>query len=275
MLSLYKEKINQFIPIGAGFLLAISILFLHFTAGEKLVSGDIVIGIPDDAGGLVVNYLAGEKQSSVKKHEMFGAYSFKDCCTSTAEWALSGEMLHMAVVCPDAAERLILSDSRYEVWGPVAANTDVLVLRPGVKPKKIGITQNRWYQKEIVEDYFGAQCETAPMLSTALPYAYEKGYVDGVVVDITNGIHLRGDFLPGKIQGEDTVTYVLVVRKNMVNMPEVQELLVLWQDAVKELEAFDRLEYAISFYLESSERKDAYLWEKMEVTYLPPVKKAK
>ena len=51
------------------------------------------------------------------------------------------------------------------------------------------------------------------MLPASLPYAYERGIVDGVVVDFLKGSSLAGERIPLAGSEGDQATYVLVVRK--------------------------------------------------------------
>ena len=132
------------------------------TSAGKRDPSRSVIGIPDDTGGLIVHHLLRQQglpfEASVAPFE---AYAVKDCCASTAEWALSGNLLDLAVICPDAAERLVQKDSRFRIVGPCLFNSEVLVLRPGSEPKRLGIAQRRDRQRELLKPFCSASCAAA------------------------------------------------------------------------------------------------------------------
>jgi hypothetical protein len=271
MQTSFKEKVKAFSLIGAAILISV-LLFLLYIGYEEKVEDGIVIGVPDDSGGLLFSYLMHNKQVSIKIQQDFSTYPLRDCCSSAAEWALSSERLHMAVICPEAAKRLVEYDPRYTVLGPILLNSDIIVLREGSVPKKIGITHNRWYQEKIVEYNFGAHCEAIPMLASALPYAYHKDEIDGVVVDITKGLYLEGQYLQGTLDEQDLVTYVLVARKDLLETAEVKRMLQYLEEAVEELTDISHLQSALTnFDANFSTGKEGSVWERMNIKLKTPV----
>lgn len=204
--------------------------------------GKVKIGAPDDTGGMLIHYLVNEKgYDGAAVQQDFELYPVKDCCSSTAQWALSSNQYDIAVMCPDAAESLLEKDSRFEIVGPCLVNSDIVVVKPGLTPKKIGVAQNRTHQTQIVADIFGESCATSPMLPAAVPYAYEKNAVDGVVVDALRGFTMTGDKLPAADGDAGHITYVLVVNKDFKDDPRYQQFLILFQQSVQELNTPDIL----------------------------------
>lgn len=215
-------------------LLLMGEIFLFAGCGKEEREGYLSIGMPDGAGSIIVEYLAKEKVDFLKSEMEFALYPIKDCCSSTSTWALSSREVDMAIICPDAAEELVKKDARYVVYGPVLANSDVFLIRKNVEIKSIGYTQNRWYQKKLIEQKFkGAR--PVPMLSASLPYALEKKAVDGIIVDISNCFEFSGDLVPVYTKGQDVVTYVLVVNREVVNRPSFKRLMQAWKEAAAEL----------------------------------------
>lgn len=268
-----RKKLKNAVGTLVALLISATFLWMHFHYEADMAEGSLIIGVPDDAGGLVVDYLVKEKDFTVQQEDMFGIHTIRDCCSSTAEWALSGNRLHMAIICPDAAARLIEKDPRYRIIGPVLANSDMLVKHPTANVEKIGITQNRWYQKEIVEHHFGESADAAPMLPAALPYAYEMGEVQGIIVDITQGLYLPGDHLPG-YRDKERITYVLIAREGILDSSEAQYFLQLWQESMEELKDIDVLQDAIDHYSDGETTgKEAEQWMNLGMKLMNPMEK--
>lgn len=262
-----KPKKSKVINQMTVALLIITGLVVWFLPHEK-ISTQINIGIPFDSAGIVIQYFLDEKGFNAKIQPVFSTYSIKDCCTSTAEWALSGDRLDMALLCPDAADRLIERDNRYQIIGPVMINSDIIVVHPGIEPQTVGITQNRWYQKELIESAFGPDCRAVPMLSGALPYAYQDNKVDAVVMDIEKALLLKGDYLSTHHDGNDIVTYVLVVRKSFIEDERYKQFLQAFNESVKELTDPVILQKALENYSNyPCEGKEAEKWLKLKVHY--------
>lgn len=172
----------------------------------------IRIAAPDDFGGLLSHYLMQEKKllCITMTTELF---PLMDCCSTTAEWAMSSNRVDVAWLCPDAASTLIEKDKRFEILGPALINSQILVIRQDNTPRRIAYSHKRAYQKALIRHRFGPYCEAIPVMPAALPYLYEKGNVDGVIIDVLKGLVLKGNYLPLSGNGAEVTTYVLVIRK--------------------------------------------------------------
>lgn len=233
-------------------------------------NGKVKIGAPDDTGGMIIHYLVNEKgyDGAEVQHD-FELYPVKDCCSSTAQWSLSTNQYDIAVMCPDAAETLLEKDPRFEIVSPCLLNSDIVVVKSGLTPQKIGIAQNRTHQIQIVADIFGASCATAQMLPASIPYAYEKNAVDGVVVDALRGITMTGDRLPATNRGSDHITYVLVVNKGFKDDPRYQQFLDLFQESVEELNTPDILLKEIWKYKNIDfSREEVNQWNRLGIKHV-------
>ncbi len=212
-------------------------------------NGKVKIGAPDDTGGMILHYLVNEKgYRGAEVKGSFELYQVKDCCASTSQWALSTNLYDLAVMCPDAAASLLEKDRRFEVVGPVLVNSDIVVVRSGIEPKKIGISQNRSHQEQITTGVFGPGVAAVSMLPSAIPYAYEKKAVDGVVVDALRGFTMAGEKIPAPAAAGGHVTYVLVVNKSFKEDPRYHEFIRLFQAAAEELNNPDVLVEEIKKY---------------------------
>ena len=233
-------------------------------------NGKIRIGAPDDTGGMIIHYLVHEKgYGDAEVRHDFELYPVKDCCSSTSQWALSSNQYDLAVMCPDAAESLLEKDGRFEIVSPFLMNSDIVVVKPGLSPQKIGISQNRNHQAQIVASLFSRDCATAPMLPAAIPYAYEKNAVDGVVVDALRGFTMTGDKLPAAAGEAGHITYVLVVNKGFKEDARYQEFLRLFEESVKELNQPDILREEIRKYkgIDFS-REEVNQWNRLGIKHV-------
>ena len=202
---------------------------------EHAASPEVRIAVPDDSGGLIVHYILKEKKlGAITALCSIESIPVRDCCAAVFESAIASSAVDAAVMCPDAAARLIERDPRFEIAGPCVLNSDVVVCRAGSDPKRIGVAQRRKFQAEWVNGLFGPGCAVEPMIPAALPYAYEKRAVDGVVIDAIKAEPLEG-LRVGVRKGGDTVTYVLAVAGKFKASPLYAQLLDAWARAVAEL----------------------------------------
>jgi hypothetical protein len=244
-----------------------SLLFLISCAP---VSGEtqpvIRIGIPDGAAGIFARYAMARMGDSV-----VAITPIHDCCSNTAEWALSGDDVDAAILCPDAARSLLEKDSRYVIIGPCVANSDVIVVRGEDKTGKIGIAQNHIYQAEFVKSLFGTKYEVTFLMPSALPYAYERGLIDGVVIDVSPSGQLTGQTLSTRNDSSDVVTYVLAVRQDLQNTPEFTRFIRDFSEAATELTNPVILQSAIKNYGDYPVKgKETEQWIKMGVRLIAP-----
>ncbi len=247
-------------------------LIVLCAAGEQARSKKIKIGVPDDSAGLLIHYIIHEKQfQGAEVVRQFEMYPIRDCCTTTSEWALSTDALDMAVMCPDAARILLEKDPRYKILGPCLLNSDMIVTKPGIRPKKIAVTRKRGYQEKLVRERFGADTAAIPMLSSAIPFAYEKNAVNGAVIDVLKGLRLDGEKHSVSDGFSDVVTYMLVIRKSFAENPLFNEFMKVYKQSVEELEYPDVLQQALRQYKNRSFSKyEIMQWKQMRVKFVFP-----
>jgi hypothetical protein len=231
------------------------------------------IGAPDDSGGLIVHCIMKDMGFPDAEVSDGGvqAYTMKDCCSNTTEWAFGSDLLDVAVMCPDSAERLIEKDSRFEIIGPGVLNSDVLVVRPGGLPRKIGISRKRGRQAEMVRRILGDGCDTVQMLPASLPFAFDRGVVDGVVVDILKALRLGGERIAASKDGADLVTYVVVAQRKFTSTELYARFMKSYERAVSELNEPGTLARALKEWrgIQWTNREEAE-WKRMKVKYVYP-----
>ncbi len=257
-----------FAAIAAAALLLLA-AFSAFPQREEN-NGKVKIGAPDDTGGMIIHYLVNDKGYGDAETQCdFEMYSVKDCCASTSQWALSTNQYDLAVMCPDAAASLLEKDGRFEIVSPCLVNSDIVVVRPGVIPQKIGVAQNRSHQEQIAAGVFGPDVATAPMLPAAIPYAYEKKAVDGVVVDALRGFTMAGEKKPAPAGSSGHVTYVLVVNKGFKDDLRYSEFITLFQASVEDLNNPDVLIEEIRKYKNIDfTREEVEQWNRLGIRHV-------
>lgn len=202
----HVERMRWF---SKGFVLLVVVCLLLSCPGKH---GGIRIAAPDDFCGILARYLTRDKER-INAKLSDEVLPLMDCCSTTTEWAMSADEIDVAWLCPDAAQNLLKKDDRFVIIGPALVNSQVLVVREGRNPKRIAYSHKREYQKVLIQKRFGTDCEAVPVMPTALPYLYEKGSVDGIVIDVLKGLTLKGDHLRLSNDNTDVITYVLVVSK--------------------------------------------------------------
>jgi hypothetical protein len=183
---------------------------LLFSCTEK--HEGIRIAAPDDFCGVLARYLVRDKEMANAEFSK-EVVPLMDCCSTTTEWAMSADEIDVTWLCPDAAQNLLKKDNRFVIVSPALVNSQTLVVRKGGNPKRIAYSHKREYQKALIQKRFGKDCEAVPVMPTALPYLYEQGSVDGIVIDVLKGLTLKGDYLRLSGDNTDVITYVLVVSK--------------------------------------------------------------
>lgn len=251
-----------------GLILAAVLIVVVYTALPREESPDTIkIGTPDDSGSLIVNYILKEiGYQQAKVQPGFATYSITDCCSSTTQRALSAGLFDFAIMCPDAAHNLIKKDDRFEIVSPLMVNSEIMVVKKGATPKKIGIAQNRTNQEQMVKEKFGPETIAVPLLLPAIQYVFEKNEVDGVVVDAFKGLSLNGDILAPE---SDLVTSFLVARKSLRGDPRFQEIIDLFSQSAEELNHPDILQKAVKEYVGIQfGPEEVEMWNRLRIRFV-------
>lgn len=139
----------------------------------------------------------------------------------------------MAIICKEAAKSYLENVEGFEVVSQCVKNSDIFVMKKD-DPKKIGMTQERKYQKDLIKKRFGEDVEIVPMMVGALPYALENGEVDAIIIDFVKGIHLKGKKEDTVVDGDYT-TYVLLARTEFIKTREFKKFLKIYNESLEEL----------------------------------------
>lgn len=153
----------------------------------------------------------------------------------------------MAIICKEAAESFIKYDNNFEVVAPLVKNSDVFILNND-NPKTIGITQNREYQKKLVEKYYG-KSKSISIIGSALMYTLENNTVEGVVIDAIKALSSNKSKVSTSSNGEYD-TYVLVANKKFMKSDLYEKFINLYNSSVIELEDEKIFKKALEGYID-------------------------
>ena len=249
-----------------GVVIVIIIIYLGLSTwlGSRVEMNGLRIACNDDAAGLLIEYLAGKNSDAIKVVDM-SYQQLQDCCSSQTELALSAGNFDLAVLCPDSAGKLIASGQPYQVLGAVVVNSIVLVTDEDTVPQTVGYMNAREVQKRLVRSNLGRSIEMKPMLPAALPYALERGAVEGIVLDILGALKIGGyrTPLPSRYP-----TSVLVVHKDLLKSPELASFITAYNRAAGEMNQPEILTAELAQKLElENVSKEVQVWLEMGVQF--------
>lgn len=149
------------------------------------------------------------------------------------QWSLSSENLDMAIICKEAADKLMKTESdKFENKGVLVKNSDVILVKN--RPiKRIGVIQNRNYQRYLAQMYCPNK-EIFPFIGTGIAYALESNKVDAVVIDAFKAIKLKGNKI-STADRKEYDTYVLIVNKKFLGTKTYKEFVKLYNRSVEEI----------------------------------------
>lgn len=138
--------------------------------------------------------------------------------------------MDLAIICKDAANEYVKVDKNFEIVGVLIKNSDLLLKRND-NPQKIGITQNRNYQKKLANSMH-KNSEIVEIISNALPYAIYSDIVDAAILDGVKVLGLEGDVEYPNIESE---TYVLIVNKAFKYTDTYKSFVKLYNKSIQAL----------------------------------------
>lgn len=122
------------------------------------------------------------------------------------------------------------------IYGPVIMNAEVLAAKK--EPEKImrlGIGQQRRHLQGLIREAYPNIGEIVEVSPRILPYSLTDGQIDGAVLDVTKASLLPGfQFTP--LAKHDYISYVLVVRKDLIGSDPFERFLKAYHNAVDSLQ---------------------------------------
>ncbi len=256
----------RFKQLGRTALAALLAISLAASGCARSGTGPIRIGTPGGAAGVFISYVTAQHDTGASiKNFNYDMFSLSDCCSPSTLYALLSLEVDAAVLCPDAAERLIAEDSRYVNLGPLLVNSDVVVVRDKDTARKIGIAQQRWYQAEIARRIFGPDIQIEQIMPTNLGFTYETGVVDGVVIDVQDSVRLEGERISVGDAANPVVTYVLVALKSL---PQMDSLIASLAAAAARLNNAADLQAAIEAVSDAT-GDEVERWQQANIAFVP------
>lgn len=171
------------------------------------------------------------------------------------QWALSSEQIDMAIICKEAAKKFVEYDKNFEIVDTVVQNSDVFLVK-NENIKKVGVTQNRNYQIDLVKEYYESAKEV-PFISGGLAYALESDKVDAIVIDSIKALGLNGKKFSTAIN-KDYDTYVMVVNKSFKQNKLYNQFIKLYNQSVKELNDENLFKKELEKYTDTEISKEVW-----------------
>lgn len=227
-------------------LLILGLGFSYFMPREEKnenTSIGLRIGSGDDITGLLLKQiLKTNKDIEIDKIDIADEnegilydFTFKDCWSNTAQWALSSEEIDMAFYCNHMALHLVRTNNNFEIYGPAIMNAEVIAYKGDINNVcKLGIGQKREHLYTLAKESHKQVREIVEISPISLPYSLEAGQIDGAVLDISKASLLPGfTFTP--LSKDDYISYSLVVRKDIVDTKAFKNFLITYNKTIEEL----------------------------------------
>ena len=105
------------------------------------------------------------------------------------------------------------------------------------------------------------------MIYSSLPYALEKGRVDGIIIDSIKALKLNGQKKALSINKNYT-SYVLVIKKKFKKDKKFKEFITNYNKSVMELKRKDRIKNSIEDYKKINlSNEEVEQWLKLKVKF--------
>lgn len=129
----------------------------------------------------------------------------------------------------------LIEDQRFMIYAPVIMNSDVLIYHTDIdRISRLGISQGRKHIAKMVSENYPQITEIWEISPRILNYALADGQIDAAVTDITKAV-LVPDVTIAPISEEDYISYVLVVRKDVVDTKPFGKFIQAYNKTVREL----------------------------------------
>lgn len=287
MNGLKKQKkllVNRKVIKGMSLVIILAIiiaLFLNKTRYENKPSSTIKIGVTQGLPSIIFNEVIKVYDSdAVVLHELdevdlnieksnVEMYNFDDCWNNSTQLALSSDAIDLAVICSSKAQEFVQNDERFEIVPDAIINSSVIITKKD-NPQTIGVSQNRKFEVDMVKDTFGEECEIKEISTRVLPYALEKGEVDGIVLDYIKSLEIDGKRVFMK-EDKNYNTFSLVIKKSIKENKEYKKFIRSFNKVREEIMETDAFIKIISRernknYLDDRRR---YEWQMLRLQITP------
>lgn len=174
---------------------------------------------------------------------------------------MRSEEIDLAFYCNHMAVHLVDEDDRFTIYAPVIMNSEVLAYDQNLEDiRHLGIGQKRNHIKTLALKSYPQIQEVSEMTGRALPYSLIDGQVDAVALDVTKAV-LVPDFTFAPLSKNDFISYVLVVRKDLIGTPAFESFLSCYNQAAEQLNQTSTLIDKMGM--------DEAFWEMADLQFLP------
>lgn len=173
----------------------------------------------------------------------------------------------MAIICKEAAKAFIKADNNFEIVNTLVQNSDIFLTKKD-NIKKIGTSQNRNYQNDLVKEYY-KDSKSVSFINSSLPYALESNKVDAIVIDAIKALSMQGKKQSTSVI-KDYDTYVLVVSKVFKNSDSYRVFKNVYNKSVLDLKDKNNFKKQLQSYTDKNiSKEDMGEFEKWKLKFLP------
>lgn len=217
--------------------LVIGTLAALFFPKEEKKNADAVlrIGAGDDVSGLLMKETVSELKETYKIADEMEDYSFQDCCSNSAQWAMNAEEINIGFYCSHIAKHTVEQNQNVMIYGPAIMNGEIICYKnKWEEVSKIGVTQGREQLKKISEKTYPQIQYFDEITQKGILYTLEDGQIDAAILDISKTSGLKEyEYTP--LAETDYISYVLVVDKQFAKTKAFVDFIESYNQAVSRL----------------------------------------
>ena len=144
------------------------------------------------------------------------------------------------------------------IYGEAIVNGDFIVKRADRELERVAFTGGKLEQLRMINENLPEDIWVTSLAASAIPYALERGEIDGAVLDVSKIKKLQGNYEMVPLQGR-YVTYVLVVRKDLLIKKEFKSFVENYNRVIEREENNDDISIENGKELEIRKWKVAYM----------------
>ena len=249
------------VVLVATFVLVLAIVRLSQSFAPE--QDKILVAYGDDTAGMVMMHIMGEENRAAVGS--FDYINVGDCCGSNAQFSFSTGEVDAAILCPDAVENFMRTNTDFVSLGTLTYGANVYVYRddsPAV-PSVVGYMNQRDEQRDIIAQRFGSEVQLQPMMTSGLIYALQSKQVDAIMLDVTIG--LKSGFAMEPIAAQAPAS-ILVVRSDLVGTDALTDFVTNYNAGIDELADDGQMSEMLGNYLEQDGQEALSRWKRSEAT---------
>lgn len=222
--------------VFAGLVLAGALVGIFFPKEQpRNNTAAIRVGAGDDISGILMEEIAADLGIDADIQDEFVNNCFQDCCSNTAQWAMTSGEINAGFFCSHMAKHLIDANEQVFIYGPVIMNAEIVCYRGNWEDVRVvGMNQGRVNEKVWVEKSYPQIEHFEEITQKGILYSLERGQVDAVIQDLTKASRIT-QYPSMPVSASDYISYVLVVEKEFARTPEFAQLVRSYNKAAEKL----------------------------------------